>query len=59
MIADTPGSNPMTEKIEHNIQIAGALNYKKARKKMTTFLRYVCTLIRFSEETLTLIQNYY
>ena len=34
MIADTPGSNPMTEKMEHNIQIASALNFAKVRKKM-------------------------
>ena len=29
LVADTPGSNPMTEKIGHNIEIAQALNHKK------------------------------
>ena len=31
-IADTPGSNPMTEKFEHNIQIGHALNYRDVSK---------------------------
>ena len=28
MIADTPGSNPLTDKLEHNLQIAHAFNFK-------------------------------
>ena len=29
MIADTPGTNPIKEKIDHNMQIAHALNHHK------------------------------
>ena len=31
-IADTPGSNPIHEKVEHNMEIASALNYRPASK---------------------------
>ena len=29
IIADTPGSNPITEKFDHNMQIALTFNYRK------------------------------
>ena len=31
-IADTPGSNPITEKFEHNFEIASVLNYRPVSK---------------------------
>ena len=32
IIADTPGSNPLTDKLEHNLQIAHAFNYREVNK---------------------------
>jgi len=32
LIADTPGANPRKEKMEHNIEIAGAFNYRPVSK---------------------------
>ena len=32
LIADTPGANPRKEKLEHNMQIANALNFQKVSK---------------------------
>ena len=32
LIADTPGCNPLEEKLEHNIEIASALNFKPVSK---------------------------
>ena len=44
MIADTPGSNPMKEKIEHNLQIAQALNHHKVMYLFCLFRNiFICT----------------
>ena len=32
VLSDTPGSNPLQEKLEHNVEIAGALNLAKVSK---------------------------
>ena len=37
IIADTPGSNPLTDKLEHNLQIAQAFNYRKVISILTLF----------------------
>ena len=54
-IADTPGSNAMRDKLAHNIQIAGALNFSavsrillvvKAETRIGKFLLRLMVLIR-------------
>lgn len=32
VLSDTPGSNPLVDKLEHNVQIAAALNFSKVSK---------------------------
>ncbi|XP_066913423.1 uncharacterized protein [Clytia hemisphaerica] len=53
MIADTPGTNPRKEKLEHNMEIAAALNYQAVSR----FLIVVKAELRL-DDSLSSVQEY-